>query len=407
MLFNQAPLKSAIAKKWGLDPFKFENLGPIDLLILQPTPFCNLACEYCYLTTKDDKSRMSEDTLRTTLKRVFDSGLIKDQFTIVWHAGEPTAPGLNYYKEAYRIIEELTPPGINVTSTFQTNATLLNDEWCDFIKTKNIRIGVSIDGPKQINDIYRKTRSGRGAFDRTIKGINTLNRNGVDFYTISVVTKEALGSAKEYFEFFKSLGVRTVCFNIEENEVQNTSSFITNRGNETLISDFFETFYDLNEISDVKMEVREFRAATLALLAARPHARSLVGYGQENWPFKITNVAYNGDISTYSPEMLGVETKDYGSFVFGNVHENELKDILQNETFRSVTRDIRSGVKRCRKECRYFSLCGGGTPANKYYENGSFSSTETAYCRIHKMMPLNLVMNKLETKLSQIGRAHV
>src|SRR6202022_53564 len=89
-------------------------------------------------------------------------------------------------------------------------------------------------------------------------------------------------------------------------------------------------------------------------------------------PFGILSVDCDGNYSTYSPELLGMSLPKYGFFSFGNILENDFVDAVETTKFRSVFEDIQSGIKLCKESCAYYGYCGGGAPANKYYENGSF-----------------------------------
>src|SRR5262249_29039023 len=101
-------------------------LGPLELLVVQPPPFCNLHCSYCYLPDRLNKRRMSRDTLDRTFAWVFSSGLVQNEFTLLWHAGEPTVVPLDFYEDAIRLLERHNHASVAVHHTFQTNATLLN-----------------------------------------------------------------------------------------------------------------------------------------------------------------------------------------------------------------------------------------------------------------------------------------
>ena len=133
----------------------------------------------------------------------------------------------------------------------------------------------------------------------------------------------------------------------------------------------------------------------------RPAALAGVRYGpgsrtQENKPWAIVNVDCDGNFSTYSPELLGLSGPRYGSFALGNVARDSLEDAIASERFRVLEADIARGVELCRQSCPYFAFCGGGAPANKYFENGTFASTETLFCRLHKQVCLDVTLERLE-----------
>ena len=82
------------------------NLGPLTLLVLQPTSFCNIDCSYCYLPNRHLKNAMSDDVLAWALRRAFLSGLVGEKIDILWHAGEPLIVGTDFYWNASRKIAE-------------------------------------------------------------------------------------------------------------------------------------------------------------------------------------------------------------------------------------------------------------------------------------------------------------
>src|SRR6266404_2951012 len=174
----------------------------IQLLVIQPTPFCNIDCRYCYLPNRADKSVVAEATLANLFSQVFASGWVEGGVGIVWHAGEPMVLPIDFYRRAFRLIDGLKPPGLSVTHAFQTNGTLIDDAWCEFFAAEQVNVGVSIDGPQHFHDINRRTRSGAGTFDRTIAGIRRLRRRAVPFHVISVLSAESLAAPGEMFDFY-------------------------------------------------------------------------------------------------------------------------------------------------------------------------------------------------------------
>jgi uncharacterized protein len=113
-------------------------------------------------------------------------------------------------------------------------------------------------------------------------------------------------------------------------------------------------------------------------------------------PLEILSVDHAGNFSTFSPELIGQDCPEYGDFVFGNVLDDPIAAMFSNPAFRRTYAQILAGVERCRRECEFFELCGGGAPANKLYENASFDSTQTAYCRSAVMAPLRIMLDALE-----------
>jgi uncharacterized protein len=366
--------------------------GPLELLVVQPTPFCNIDCSYCYLPNRRDTRKITAEVLEQTLAWVFRSGLVREPFTLLWHAGEPTVLPASFYEEATVLLERCNDSGFEVTQSFQTNATLINDAWCDFIKRRNVHVGVSVDGPAFLHDLHRKTRRGGGTFEKTLQGMRRLHDHGIDFNTITVLTADSLGYPDELFDFFVENRVTSVSFNVEEIEGPNVASSLAVSGTEERFRRFYSRFLDLVLAADQPMEVREFNTARSSLAhRLDPDLRT-----QESRPFAILNVDCEGNFSTYSPELLGLSGPRHGNFAFGNVARDSLEAVLAEPRFIALDDEIRRGVERCHETCSYAPFCGGGPPGNKFFENGDFATTETLSCRLHKQATFDVALTKLE-----------
>ena len=115
------------------------------------------------------------------------------------------------------------------------------------------------------------------------------------------------------------------------------------------------------------------------------------------------SVAFNGDFSTFCPELLGNGSARHPSFIFGNVQDTLIEDIVNTEKFQKIFEEISAGVALCRETCPYFEACGGGNPSNKLAENGTFISTETIHCRNKIMRTCDFVLTKVEERLSAVA----
>jgi uncharacterized protein len=375
------------------DSARAQAPGMIEMLVVQATPFCNLDCSYCYLPNRSSKQRMSESTLERTFERVFASPFIHDQITVLWHAGEPLVPGVDYYERAFAIINHLKPPKLTVKHNFQTNATLLDQRWVDFFKAdEKTTVGVSIDGPARLHDRHRKMRNRGGTFEQVMRGIRVLQDNAFPFHVITVLTRESLRCARQLFEFYVASGFTQIAFNVEEIEGDHISSSLQGADVDDEIRSFFRQFLDLVEQRSAKLEVRDFVGALAGI--ANP---AIMDYGNPMaQALRTVSIGVNGEISTFSPELLGNASARHGGFVFGNVHDHALADILTHPKFQAVNAEIERGLQRCRGTCDYFDICLGGSPVNKLFENGSFDSTETLFCRLTKKAVIDVVLERVE-----------
>jgi len=364
-----------------------------ELLVIQPTPFCNIDCRYCYLPNRNAKAVVAPATLANLFTQVFASGWLEDSLSVVWHAGEPMVLPIGFYRDAFQLIDRAKPRELTVTHSFQTNGTLIDDAWCEFFAEAHVNLGVSIDGPKLFHDRNRRTRSGHGTFDKTIAGIRRLRRHNVTFHVISVLSAVSMAAPREMFDFYVEEGIERVCFNVEESEGDHVSQSFADSDVDGAYYRFLGEFWRLSSAMPGKIKfIREVEHALQQVIRPKdaPFSNQLVE------PFAITSMDWAGNISTFSPELLGLKNAQYGDFLLGNINHDALVEMPQRGNLARMLKDIQAGVAMCRERCEYFSVCGGGEPVNKLAENGSFVSTETTYCRVTKMRATDLVLDALE-----------
>src|ERR1044072_3714142 len=81
------------------------DCGPLELLVVQPTPFCNIDCSYCYLPDRRNTRKITAEIIERIFAWTFQSGLVREPFTLLWHAGEPTVLPASFYEEATFLLE--------------------------------------------------------------------------------------------------------------------------------------------------------------------------------------------------------------------------------------------------------------------------------------------------------------
>jgi uncharacterized protein len=367
----------------------------VRLLIVQPTPFCNINCTYCYLSSRSSRATISEHTLENLFKKLFASGWVSRRLELAWHAGEPTVLPISFYRNAFAIIDRFRPRDVEVCHAFQTNATLLNKEWCDFFRDSSVRVGVSVDGPQRINDLNRLSRAGRSTFDRTIAGIRLLRAELIPFHVITVLSRESMRSAEELHNFYTEEGIEHVGFNVDESEGEHVSDLKAGPETWQAYQDFLAEFW---AIAARHGKIRSIREIDYMLRAVyqRPLVQVDPGSRRGNMlvePFAVLGADHNGNLATFSPELMGQSNADYNDYIIGNVNTDLLADVPNNPVLTRMAADIAAGVALCRSQCGYFDVCGGGEPVNKMAENGTFASAATSYCRMTRMGVADLVAN--------------
>ena len=371
--------------------------GPIELLILQSTSFCNIDCSYCYLSDRGVAHRMTLPLFEKVVRNVAGSGLLAPQPMLLWHAGEPLTVPVSWYREASALLRSIDG-GSRFTQMFQTNGMLIDDRWCELFKEEGARIGLSIDGPRFLHDRNRLTRKGLGTFDAVMRGVEVLDRHGLEFRVLCVLTDEALDFPDEIYGFFAGLGTRSVGFNIEESAGINTSRTLEARDVRRRFAGFMRRVHELQK--DGRVAIRELANVREIMASMTSPDRFGILKSPSLHPLSILTVGHDGGSATFSPELLGSQSLRYGDFNLGNLAEVPVRELLESSLFLRAYADIQEGIELCRHTCRYFPYCGGGFPSNKLTETGTFASAETKYC-VSQIQPVIDVM--LESREREIG----
>lgn len=179
-------------------------------------PVCNLGCEYCFYLEKQalfgpgEQYRMSDKVLSA-----FITSYITSQPTpvveFVWQGGEPTLAGLDFFKRVLKLQKPYAREK-TIRNSLQTNGTLLTDEWCAFLKKNNFMVGISLDGPPDIHDIYRHDRGGKGTFDHVMRGLKLLQKHAVEYNVLACVARETAKRPLDVYHFLKNEGVEFIQF---------------------------------------------------------------------------------------------------------------------------------------------------------------------------------------------------
>ena len=176
---------------------------------------CNLDCDYCYYLEKENLYEkknpvMSEELLERFIKQYIESQTMPE-IMFTWHGGETLMRPLSFYKRAVELQKQYAQ-GRHIDNSIQTNGTLLNDEWCKFFKENNFLVGISIDGPKEFHDEYRRDKMGRPSFHRVMRGIELLKKHEVEFNCLAVVNDYNVDYPLEFYNFFKEIGCQYIQF---------------------------------------------------------------------------------------------------------------------------------------------------------------------------------------------------
>jgi len=198
------------------DTYTKNSMTGIHVVAKPIGPVCNLNCEYCFYLEKEalfgpgEQYRMSDAVLAAFINN-YVAAQPTPEVAFVWQGGEPTLLGIDFFR---KVIELQRPfaSGKKISNAIQTNGTLLNEKWCDFLKKNNFIIGISLDGPREIHDRYRRDRAGAGSFDKVIRGLKLLQKHQVDYNVLASVAYDTANHPLEIYRFFKDHGIEFIQF---------------------------------------------------------------------------------------------------------------------------------------------------------------------------------------------------
>lgn len=333
---------------------------------------CNLACTYCYVLQKPP-DRMSSALAEKVVDELLHHNDPAYPTRFIWHGGEPTMAGINFYKHICEYIHS-NYQEYNIEHYIQTNGTLLTEKWIDFFLKENFRVGVSLDGWKEIHDGCRTTRSGRGSFDIIFRNIKRAREKGLFVGVLSVITRHTLGHEKELFQFFY------------ENKLDfgfHPITPLTPQMKENLSitpQEFAEVTINLLDLGLYQPEPRVTDVTptmhyVMALMMGCPSG------------FCVLSEACANEYISIEPTGLVCACDRFAGnpmLSFGNIAEDSLETILQSPVRRKFL-DRWELIKSKCSGCEWSSVCYGGCPHEAYARTGSILEPD-ANCEAYKLI---------------------
>lgn len=192
------------------------NCGPFNLLIKPTGGVCNVACTYCYYREKTELYPASHFRMDdATLERITEAYIANHpgpEVAFGWQGGEPLLMGRAFFERALELQRKHARPGLKITNTLQTNGTLLDDEWGAFFASNQFLIGISIDGPAELHDRFRRDLGGRPTHAAVRAGIATLQRHRVEHNALVTVNRANVQHPVRVYQHITGLGIRFLQF---------------------------------------------------------------------------------------------------------------------------------------------------------------------------------------------------
>ena len=346
------------------------------LLIKPASAVCNLDCSYCfYLDREADPyqslpgRRMTEETL----ERLVDSWMFYSfpNSSLAFQGGEPTLAGIAFFEKLCELEKRFGRNGQNVSNSMQTNAMLLDERWCEMFREYHWLLGVSLDGPEEVHDLYRYNKEGRGTWKRVMQSVELLKKQRVEFNLLCVLSQANVEKPKELYRFFRSLGVEHIQyiplaeFDTDGRPLPFT---ITPEQYGRFLCETFELWWPERR----RVRIRYFDNIAEALAGQKPGNCTM-----HTTCDSYVVVEYNGDVY---PCDFFVE----GGWKLGNVNLDSWSEIARKQRRVSFASKKTIAHPEC-AVCEYQNICHGGCPKFRHGPSRRFEDLDY-FCTAYKMI---------------------
>lgn len=343
--------------------------------VMQGNSLCNMDCSYCYLSWRKKQNLMSLEIatkVADDIARQAELPDSPDHVTVLWHCSEPLTMPKDHFRSLLSPFQALRKLKL-VRFGIQTNATLVDDEWCEILAQNDFEVGVSIDGPEDMN-AHRTLLGGQPAFDRIMRGIERLRNAGIEPSAIAVVTPETITRGRELIRWFHAQGFLSVAINIETREGANTDRpMITRHAARRFWYDVLSYLHDTGN----PITVREIGKLGAFVRGDAAPVRD-----------SIPTVTWDGDVIIGSPELAGVKAPEFNDFVAGNLSQVSIRSILNRRRELPYIAEFERALATCKETCSFWDVCHGGYAATRYGEYGLLNRTVTSACRNTRQAPV-------------------
>ncbi len=328
---------------------------------------CNLDCEYCYaMPFRCENFKILDlEVLEKIVKEAFE---VSDNVIITWHGGEPTLPGLDYYKKYVDLVEKYKKEDQNIVNMIQTNATLINDSFAEFFEKEKFIVSVSIDGNEETHNKNRHDKIGNGSYTATMKGVETLRKHNIYPPVIATVSKNTCNDCEETFKSFIYNGFTDIKFSPVYDSSEDAFSISSDEWYEYIrkVFDLWIGMQDENiKVREIDEVLEWFTGETINTCSS---TNSCI-----NW------ISINEFGEVYPCEYLR-STESYG-----NIKSMHMSEIFKTEAYQRFVKKVMYVPTEC-KQCEFYEMCGNGCPATRIKDNALVYNGKYVYCEERKRL---------------------
>lgn len=336
---------------------------------------CNLACEYCYYLEKlqlyrhDARHVMSDEMLERFVKQYIESQTMQ-QVLFCWHGGETLMRPLSFYEKVVRLQRQYAQ-GRQIDNVIQTNGTMIDDRWAQFFHDQGWLVGVSIDGPEEFHDEYRRNKAGRPSWRQVMRGINCLNKHQVEWNAMAVVNDFNADYPLDFYQFFKDIGCHYLQFTpiVERISPHPDGRHLASMADDVQaeLADFSVTPEQWGHFLCTVFDqwVRNDVGSTFVQLFDTTLANWM---GMEGSLCTMARECGHAGVMEYNGDVYSCDHFVFPEYKLGNIRDSTLTEMMYSERQRAFGQNkYRSLPQQC-KSCQFLFACHGECPKNRFSE---------------------------------------
>ena len=356
--------------------------------IIKVTNCCNLKCKYCYIPDSAFFGNMSIQTLRKFITEVADylnKSPSTHYFTFLWHGGEPLLMGKEFFEEIVNIQKD-TLPNDRYINIVQSNLTLLDEQYCNFFKDNNFKIGTSIDGTIDIHDANRIYKNGHGSFLDVLDKLNLAKSFGLEISAMFVLNRQNINKIRDIYNFFKNqkIDIKACALTLSGQALHNYESvMISPKDYASGIIELFDMWFDDLDSSSAFINLEDL---VDSIMQNHPVECCYLKNCQKHF----ISISPNGEVYPCSR----FEGSD---LCYGDIQNETFLEILQSKGRKAVIEKLDSRNEEC-KECEWVNICNGGCMYHGYKGKGVIK--KDYYCEANKII-FKHVKSRLTTELEK------
>ena len=370
-------------------------MPPLSMMIKPVSSSCNMRCRYCFYADVSahrevtNYGMMNQETMVQLIRRAFVYA--DNSISFSFQGGEPTLAGLGFFRSFVKTVQQYNSRNIPVSYALQTNGYALDDDFCAFLAEHRFLVGVSVDGTKDIHDALRRDTQGQGTYTKVMNTIRRLQKHGVEYNILCVVTAPAARRGAEcwhslshhrYLQFIPCID--DFCGSMQEYSL-NAEAY-----GQFLIDTF--SCYEQAWRAGSPISERRFDNYLSILLGQQPEACGMCG---------VCGLYFlvESDGSVYPCDFYVLD-----EWRMGNVNSVSLQRIAKSENSQSFRETSRLLPDACHS-CQWLSLCRGGCRRDRE-PSVLYKDYSNRFCDSYKMF-FEACFTRLNNLAKQIYRTNI